>query len=159
MPATPDVLIAPADRSNDPALRALSLRSKAFWGYDAHFMAKAAPLLALKPEWYAGGRVFAARCDGALAGVSVVLPPDADGAAELAHLFVDPPFMGRGVGRALVNHAVARARDEGARLLTVLSDPFARAFYETCGARFLREDSTEGVDGRPLPFLVWELTA
>ena len=154
-----DVTITAADPRDDAALHALALRFKAYWGYDASFMAKAAPLLALKHEWYVGHQVFAAFSSGALAGVSVVLPPTTSGAAELAHLFVDPPFMGRGLGRALVDHAVARARADRAQVLTVLSDPFARAFYERCGARFLRLDTSEGVDGRALPLLCWELTA
>lgn len=154
-----DLRIAQADAGDDALLHALALRSKASWRYDARFMEKAAPLLVLKPAWYAEGRVFAAFLRGAVAGVCVVLPPDAEGVAELAHLFVDPPCMGCGVGRALVDHALARARAEGARVLMVVSDPFARTFYERCGARFVRDDTAESVDRRPLPVLVWELTA
>jgi GNAT superfamily N-acetyltransferase len=153
----PQVTIALAEHSEDPALHALSVRSKAHWGYDAAFMAKAAPHLTLRSDWYAEGRVFAARLDDRPAGVAVVLPPDADGTADLVHLFVDPPFMGRGVGRALVAHALSRAREDGARQMTVLSDPFARGFYERLGARFLREEASDAIAGRLLPVLIWRV--
>ena len=44
---------------------------------------------------------------------------------ELEDLFVDPEFMRRGIGRALV-------RDAGAPL-TVIANEHARAFYESLG--------------------------
>lgn len=150
--------IGRAGPAEDAALHALSLRSKAHWGYDPEFMVLAAPHLTLRPEWYASGRVFVARIDGRLAGVGVILPPDADGTAELAHLFVDPPWMAQGIGRAMVAHALARARTEGARQVSVVSDPGARPFYERLGARFLREEASEAIPGRMLPVLVWKVS-
>jgi GNAT superfamily N-acetyltransferase len=149
--------ICSADPAEDAALHALSVRSKAHWGYDAAFMAQAAPHLTLRPEWYAEGRVYVARLGDGPAGVGVVLPPDADGTADLVHLFVDPHCMGRGVGRALVAQALSRAREDGARQMTVLSDPFARGFYERLGARFLREEPSDAIAGRLLPVLVWSM--
>lgn len=158
MGALTRIEIVLADHAMEAALHALSLRSKAHWGYDAEFMALAAPHLTLRPEWYASGRVFVARIDGRLAGVGVILPPDADGRAKLAHLFVDPPWMAQGIGRAMVAHALARARAEGARQVSVVSDPGARPFYERLGARFLREEASEAIPGRMLPVLVWKVS-
>ncbi|MFN3280281.1 MAG: GNAT family N-acetyltransferase [Tabrizicola sp.] len=99
--------LRPARAEEADALHALSIRSKAHWGYDAAFMALAAPKLALRAEWFAEGRVLAAELDGATAGVAAVLAPDAEGVAELGHLFVDPAAMGQGVGAALVAACVA----------------------------------------------------
>jgi GNAT superfamily N-acetyltransferase len=151
-----DPTIRAARLPEDPELHALSLRSKAHWGYDAAFMAKAVPLLALKREWYDAGRILVADLHGRPAGVGAILAPDHHGVSELAHLFVDPPCMGRGIGGTLLAHLLARARSDGARRATVLSDPFARHFSERLGARFVRDDPSEGVDGRALPVLAWE---
>src|SRR3546814_12499406 len=54
--------------------------------------------------------------------------------AEISLLFVEPAAIGRGIGRALWEHAVAKARREGLRRLKVLSDPFALGFYRAVGA-------------------------
>lgn len=54
--------------------------------------------------------------------------------ASLEHLWVDPPAMGRGVGRALFRHAAERAAGLGCRVLQIDSDPNAEPFYLAMGA-------------------------
>jgi ribosomal protein S18 acetylase RimI-like enzyme len=54
----------------------------------------------------------------------------------LAELYVAPPVRGRGLGRALMNAAMALARDEGADYMdlgTAETDVAARALYESLG--------------------------
>ncbi|WP_149587120.1 GNAT family N-acetyltransferase [Tabrizicola flagellatus] len=136
------------------ALHALAIRSKAHWGYDAAFMAQAAPKLALAADLFAAGRVAVADLDGRPAGVAALRAPDAGGVAELKHLFVDPPCMGRGVGRALLDWAAGRARAEGARALRVLSDPQAAGFYAAQGFRHAGDAPSDAIAGRMLPVLV-----
>lgn len=135
-------------------MNALVVRSKAHWGYDAAFMALAAPKLALDAAWFAAGRVIAADLGDVLAGVAVVLPPDEAGIAELEHLFVDPPAMGRGIGSMLVGAAVEQARDEGARALRALADPQAQGFYERQGFRHVTDAPSDAVPGRMLPLMM-----
>lgn len=48
------------------------------------------------------------------------------------HLYVDPAFAGRGVGRALLAHAKAR-QPEGVTLWTFVVNERARRFYERAG--------------------------
>jgi len=45
-----------------------------------------------------------------------------------------PQFMDRGIGRALVAHALETALRGGASSVTVDADPNAESFYLTCGA-------------------------
>jgi len=52
--------------------------------------------------------------------------------AELDGLFVEPELWGRGVGRALVDHATHEARKKGLTL-SVIAGPSAQIFYEKCG--------------------------
>ena len=54
-------------------------------------------------------------------------------AAELDDLFVDPGWMRRGIGRALVLDAIAIARDRGASRVEVTANPHALVFYESVG--------------------------
>jgi len=54
-------------------------------------------------------------------------------AIELEDLFVDPAWMGRGIGRALVADVVEVARKGGIRRIEVTANPHAMAFYERTG--------------------------
>lgn len=136
-----------------PALHALSVRSKAHWGYDDAFMRLATPALAVSASRFGEGRVHAASIGRDLAGVMVIAPPDPQGIAELEHLFVEPSCMSRGVGRLLLRHAVAIARSDGARRIGILSDPQARSFYERHGARWIADLPSDAIPGRMLPRL------
>ncbi len=52
---------------------------------------------------------------------------------ELGDLFVDPPWMRRGVGRRLEFDAVEIARERSLDRLEVTANPHASAFYESMG--------------------------
>jgi GNAT superfamily N-acetyltransferase len=85
-----------------------------------------------------------------------VLAPDPDGrpgAGELLMLFVDPPAIGSGVGRVLLEDAVASAGRRGWSTVRVESDPGAEGFYIRHGARRVGEVPSGSVAGRQLPLL------
>jgi ribosomal protein S18 acetylase RimI-like enzyme len=52
---------------------------------------------------------------------------------EIEDLFVDPPWMRQGVGRALVVDLVAIARARSFTQLEVTANPHAMAFYQSLG--------------------------
>jgi GNAT superfamily N-acetyltransferase len=52
---------------------------------------------------------------------------------EVEDLFVDPDWMRRGVGRALVNDLIAIVRDAGFRRAEVTGNQHALAFYQSVG--------------------------
>ncbi len=105
----------------------------------------------------AGLVLVAAGADDQAIGVATVKP--AGDCADLDALFVDPPAIGRGVGRALFKAAVDLARRHGASRLTILADPHAAAFYERLGARWLRNAPSDAIPGRRLPFYEYDLTS
>ena len=73
-------------------------------------------------------------------------------AAELELLFVDPPAIGTGVGRALLLDALDRAREAGLGALTIESDPDAEPFYLAAGAARIGTRVSPAT-GRELPLL------
>jgi GNAT superfamily N-acetyltransferase len=149
--------VRPARAGEGKSLSALCVRSKAHWGYDAAFMKMSAAALTVDEADIARGRVLVAVDDaGRAIGVACLLPEGET--ADLDALFVDPPAIGGGAGRALFAAAAALARRLGARRLTILADPNAAPFYERMGARFLRNAPSDAIPGRTLPFYEYDLT-
>lgn len=138
------------------SLIALCVRSKAQWGYDSAFMKLSAAALVVNEDDIAAGRVLVAIDDADhVIGIACVLTED--DTADLDALFVDPPAIGSGAGRALFDAAVALARHQGARRMTILADPNAASFYERMGARYLRNAPSDAIPGRTLPFYEYDL--
>jgi ribosomal protein S18 acetylase RimI-like enzyme len=85
------------------------------------------------------GTVLVAEVDRAVAGLaSVGAARDSEGAGEVYAIYADPAHWGRGVGRALMERALAALRERGFEeaVLWVLDDnPRARRFYEAGGWR------------------------
>ena len=142
--------IRPARAEEAGALSDLCFRSKAVWGYDAGLMALMPAALEVAPEEIADGNVWVATgVDGQIAGVVALAPGDAPGVLDLNKLFVEPRHIRSGVGRALLSHAIAEARQRGAQRLTILADPNAAGFYERNGAVQIGKAPSDAVPGRP----------
>ena len=77
------------------------------------------------------GKATHPRSHGGIAGFATWLP--GQDAIEIEDLFVDPDWMGQGIGRALVLDLIAIARSRGARRVEVTANQHARAFYEKAG--------------------------
>jgi GNAT superfamily N-acetyltransferase len=72
----------------------------------------------------------------------------------LEHVWVDPASHGRGVGRALVEHALAEAHG----VIAVVADPNAEEFYVKLGAHRVGEifAPMPGAPARKLPLMEFE---
>ncbi|WP_295134589.1 GNAT family N-acetyltransferase [uncultured Reyranella sp.] len=148
----------PARPGEAAGLTALCLRSKAHWGYDAEFMQLCVPSLTVEEQSIAEGRVLVAIDGTGRTAGTVSVGRDGDD-AELALMFVEPAAMGGGTGRQLFEAAVALARELGYRRMTILADVNAAPFYERMGARFLRNEPSDAIPGRVLPFYEYDLTS
>jgi len=133
----------------------LGLRAKAVWGYDATFLARCRAVMAVKAENIATRPHYVAELAGSVAGF-YALEPEAAGAG-LDCMFVEPDLIGRGVGRALWQHAAATARTLGHAALIVVSDPNAEGFYLKMGCRRIGTRPSEVEVSRQLPLLRFPL--
>ena len=91
--------------------------------------------LHLPPAQIANGQVIVAEFAGEVAGFAAVVGSELDG------LFVEPDLWGGGIGKALVDAATHSARLRGLSL-TVIANPRARGFYESCGFSVEGEEQT-----------------
>lgn len=138
------------------ALSELAIRSKGHWGYDAAFLAACRAELTFSADELTNALTFVADGSDGPAGFYRLLERG-NGVAELDDLFVDPAFIGGGVGKRLWEHAVARATALGCTEVTIQSDPFAEGFYRAMGAERVGELESGSVPGRMLPLLRYEI--
>lgn len=97
-------------------------------------------VLELSDEGVTDNRTRVAEGDGRVIGFATWL--GTGDVTEIEDLFVDPDWMRRGVGRALVEDLIVHAQRRGARRIEVTGNPHARAFYQSVGFRFDYEVDT-----------------
>ena len=139
------------------ALSRIAFAAKGHWGYPGRWMELWRPGLEVSPGFVRANEVHVAVSGGepvgfyALVGVGRGL--------DLEHLWVLPPWIGTGLGRKLFEHAMRRAKELGARTVTIESDPNAEGFYQKMGAKRAGENVYE-IEGqeRVLPVMIVELT-
>ncbi len=138
------------------ALSALCLRSKAHWGYDASFVEACRPYLRIEPHCVDAHHAFVALDhEDRIVGVCQIDPGHSAGNLDL--LFIEPDQIGTGAGRVLFQEAAQRLREAGETVMTILSDPDARGFYEAMGADFIEDRPSDVFEGRTLPWLEYQL--
>ncbi len=131
--------------------------AKGHWGYPGRWMELWRPGLEVSPGFVRDNEVYVAVCRGEAAGFYALV--GGGRGLDLEHLWVVPAWIGAGLGRTLFEHAMRRARELGARTVTIESDPNAEGFYRRMGARRAGENVYE-IEGqeRALPVMVLELT-
>jgi len=134
-------------------LAALSFRSKAHWGYTPEFMESIRSFL--DPSSYiADWPVYLAEDNGEIAGFYGFRRNQ--GEVFLHDLFIEPKWIGQGVGKQLWQHALQTASDEQYGKFLIESDPFAEEFYIKMGAKRIGEIVSPG-SHRALPLLEFTL--
>jgi GNAT superfamily N-acetyltransferase len=137
-------------------LREIAVEAKAHWGYDRARVEEWGRSGDFEPERLRTLEVYVAEAQAGdqPVGWASLIPRGEVGWLE--DLWIDPPWIGRGVGRLLFEHVAERARELGARRLEWEVEPNARGFYERLGTRYVRESEvTEW--GRVLDVLGVEL--
>ena len=118
--------------SEASALSALAVDAKQLWPYSPQDIERWRPLLAVTAADIAANPTFVAELDDTVAGFYLLVPGRPTWALE--HLWVSPRFARRGIGRALLAHAVTTARQAGVSSIVIDADPNAEPFYTACGA-------------------------
>lgn len=136
----------PADASR---LKALAVAAKAHWGYAPEWMAQWAQLFQITGEYIAAHEVYKlVHVDAIVGWYAIVL---CEKTARLDDLWVDPAFIGKGLGRVLFEQARQQAVYQGAQRIEFEAEPYAVGFYKHMGATIVGEIAS--AMGRPLPIM------
>lgn len=135
-----------------PILSTLALRSKAYWGYSDAFIEACRTELTYTAQQIEAERFYfaVAEVDGTRIGF-YALKWLSSAEVELEALFVEPSHIGKGYGRALIEHARCRAAERGASCMIIQGDPHAERFYRAAGGVLIGERPSASIRGRYLP--------
>jgi GNAT superfamily N-acetyltransferase len=130
-------MIRDARETDFERLRQIAIDSKAHWGYDRKLVEDWAEGGEFEPERLRRRLVYVAEADGAPVAWASLIPRGEVGWLE--DLWVEPAWIGRGLGRLLFEHVKERARELGATRLEWEAEPNARGFYERMGGSYVRD--------------------
>ena len=155
MAETKTVVIGRGSAGDAARLKEIAVAAKAHWGYGEDRVRAWAEVGGFTTESLGALELFVAVAEGrVVAWASVKLE---ETTAWLEDLWVEPGWIGRGLGSRLFREAVAHARAGGATAIEWEAEPNAIGFYEKLGGRHVRDGTSEW--GRTLPIMRAELDA
>jgi predicted N-acetyltransferase YhbS len=139
-------------------LTELALRSKAVWGYPQDFLDSCRPELTVDRNRIDSDdyQCVVAVDRGLILGY-YTLELVSEDEYELAALFVEPAYIGTGIGRSLIRHAIQALAEQHAKRMIIQGDPNASQFYIAAGARQVGYRESESIPGRRLPLFAIDL--
>ena len=124
--------ITQAINQDHKALTALTIRSKAFWGYTTAQIESWRDELTITREYIDSNQVYVLWQDQQLLGY-YALAHITKAKASIDYLFIAPEQVGKGYGKLLCTDLIKRAKTMGYETITVDADPNAEAFYKKLG--------------------------
>ncbi len=135
--------IRSATRDDADAVTALARRAKGSWGYPASWLEHWHAELTVSAAYILAQRVFVTLAEGEIIGCCAL--EDHDEYWMLEHVWIEPAWQRQGIGRGLVEYALAVVSTIRPGLVRLSADPFAVPFYHQLGAL------TVGTTPAPMP--------
>ena len=149
-------MLRPARPEEGERLREIAIAAKSHWGYEEEAVRSWAAQGDFSPAGLAAKIFLVAEEEGRAVGFASLIPQGE--VAVLDDLWIEPAWIGRGVGSELFRACAAQAREVGARRLEWEAEPNAVGFYERMGGRYAR-DSEPTAFGRVIPVMELDLEA
>ncbi|MFK8101407.1 MAG: GNAT family N-acetyltransferase [Saprospiraceae bacterium] len=130
-------------------LSEIAFAAKAYWAYPPELLEQWKPNLTIAPAYIRQNQLFKV-INAETQILGFVALEKATPNLHLEHCWVDPTYIGQGLGRALLTKVFEVASAQSALKVTVVSDPYATTFYEKFG--FIKTGEIESTPkGRFLP--------
>jgi GNAT superfamily N-acetyltransferase len=140
-----DVGIRPVVADDGERLLEIAIAAKGYWGYDLDRVREWAAMGDFSPAGLRRKDVYVAAVGGKAVGWAAAIRQG--DAWWLDDLWIEPAWMGKGIGSRLFRHAAEQGRQTGAARMEWEAEPNALGFYEKMGGRYVR-DGEPGVWGR-----------
>lgn len=146
--------LRPALEHEAKLLSDLAARSKAHWPHDPSYLTLARSFTHITSQEILQWPVTVGAKDTEICGFSAVATIGS--ANMLEHLWVEPKYIGKGLGRRLFHEAVKNAQSLGWKSFQIASDPNAEEFYLKMGATRVGQKESKIKPGLMLPLLEFD---
>ena len=153
-----DVAVRAANPDEGERLREIAIAAKAYWGYDVARVRRWADDGDFSPAGLTSKDIWVAEAAGRAIGWASLIAGAEPGVVVLDDLWVEPAWIGKGVGSVLFRRAADRGRELGAQRMEWEAEPNALGFYERLGGRRVRDNTpTLPPMDRVIPVMALEL--
>jgi N-acetylglutamate synthase-like GNAT family acetyltransferase len=121
-------------------------------------MTKVVPLLTVRAQAIQENVYMVLEEAGSIVGYYSLEAPQ-DTSITLENLFIEPAWIGKGCGSALLRHALHKAAEQGYTTVVLESEPNAVGFYRKMGAEQYSQLDSKLVPGLILPLMRFDLGA
>lgn len=151
--------IRPAIHTEIDRLSEIMFAAKFYWDYPEEYKKLWREELTITPEVFEAHDNFVAEVNAEIVGFYSTIENAEDyylgklfhpQGLWLENMFIDPRWIGRGIGKQLMLHLLERCRVAGIPKFCFYADPNATGFYEYFGGRFMGAYPSS-IPGRHLP--------
>ncbi|MCB0191766.1 MAG: GNAT family N-acetyltransferase [Anaerolineae bacterium] len=140
------IYIRKAEPSEAEMLTTIALASKRYWNYPETDIDLWRESLTFTPANISKAMVYVAAHEEKVVGFYSLIHTLDDTVYELDDLWIQPSYIGQGIGKKLFKHAVALVEAQDGTMLRLVAEPNAIGFYQKMGMRKVAEraSSPEG---------------
>ena len=135
-------------------LSELALKSKAHWGYNQKLIEAWRKELIVSEEMLKTFITYVAFDGNKIIGFWSREPVEKLSAGRL---FIDPEYIGKGIGKLLWSSVMKEAKNRGLKCLIWEADPNAEPFYLKMGAKRINLKKSSVVPDRMIPIMRFDL--
>jgi len=143
------MLIRKAMAEDSDLLSELAYKSKAYWGYSEEFLQKCKDDLTVTKEFIERNPVYLMESDNEI----VAFYSFSLNEQKLESLFIDPNYIGKGLGRIIWEDLLYKAKTLKLKEFTLDSEPNAEGFYLKMGAENIGLTTSTVFPDRKLPLM------
>ena len=139
------------DAEDYEKLTDICLKSNRHWGYPDYLIDLWRDKFTITPRYIRNHNLLKIQNEhNEILGFGSIDNVNGNGIYEISHLWVLPEYMGKNIGKLLLEHLENKVAPK--KTIKVVSDPNAMAFYQSFGYQKVGEVKSKP-DGRKLPLL------
>lgn len=150
------MIIKRAHKNDSPKISEVCFLSKAYWGYSKEQMERWRDDLTIDPGYIQKNEVFVLVNEDEIIGFYSYFE-DKNKSVMLDNVFLLPAFIGKGLGRFLMDDFILRVKNEGYLSIILHADPHATNFYSKYGFNIIGKKQTS-IEGRYMPIMELSLS-